>query len=571
MSQAVAIETQPQASSAGSGALREAVVLVSMVVLVITAGFVMRTNLGFGTAFSVVGAICLYWALMLVHVSVRRGCALAALGDTIDRLDAENVELKRFLGARLGPQPRGPMPWPGGPRVPMGQAGPQQMAPSQPATPHPGVAREAATVVAERVPVGPAATPAGTEPGTAARRESEPKGSAPQVMPQGVPKAVEMSRESSLPPPLPMAASPAARPAGMAASDDTPTTPVLVPSAIGIDGDPSHALKASREAEIATMQSLIRELADQINGAAPVANAGAVHGARPAVAPPAEIDPADALREAAEAMRSSLGDMRAARTAADVGGADYARLAKVAAAVEGHRIDLYLDPILGLDDRRARHFEVSVRLRAYDGSELEAGSYEADVAGTGLLARIDAEKLTRSAHIAGQIRERGGSASLFTGVAGESLTDTTFQGSVAAALGPRSGLAERYVMAIAQSEIRGFGPAHWDALAGMAQHGLRFALVDVVDLDLDFEALKLRGFDFVRLDASVFLEGLPAPHGFVPAADLCRHLSTLGFSLIVGRITDETTLAKIHGFGAVLGQGVLFGGPRPVQLPASAA
>jgi cyclic-di-GMP phosphodiesterase TipF (flagellum assembly factor) len=63
----------------------------------------------------------------------------------------------------------------------------------------------------------------------------------------------------------------------------------------------------------------------------------------------------------------------------------------------------------------------------------------------------------------------------------------------------------------------------------------------------------------------VFLQGLPAPHGFVPAADLCRHLSGLGFTLIVSRIAEERELVKVLGFGALLGQGRLFGGPRPIR------
>ena len=51
----------------------------------------------------------------------------------------------------------------------------------------------------------------------------------------------------------------------------------------------------------------------------------------------------------------------------------------------------------------------------------------------------------------------------------------------------------------------------------------------------------------------------------VPAADLCRYLSGLGFTLIVSRIAEERELAKVLGFGALLGQGQLFGGPRPIR------
>ncbi len=69
------------------------------------------------------------------------------------------------------------------------------------------------------------------------------------------------------------------------------------------------------------------------------------------------------------------------------------------------------------------------------------------------------------------------------------------------------------------------------------------------------------GFEFVKLDAEVFLEGLRAPTGRVPAADICRYLSEFGLTLIVGRIEDDWLLARILGFGVLLGQG------HPVRRP----
>ena len=95
--------------------------------------------------------------------------------------------------------------------------------------------------------------------------------------------------------------------------------------------------------------------------------------------------------------------------------------------------------------------------------------------------------------------------------------------------------------------------------------GFRFALEDVTDLDMDFAALKEMGFAFVELDAPVFLDGLPAAAGRVPASDLCRHLADFGLSLIVGRIEDDWLLARILGFGVLFGKGALFGGPRLVK------
>jgi cyclic-di-GMP phosphodiesterase TipF (flagellum assembly factor) len=247
-------------------------------------------------------------------------------------------------------------------------------------------------------------------------------------------------------------------------------------------------------------------------------------------------------------------------------GSAYGRLALIADAVAADRMDLYLDPIMGLDDRRAHHFEVSVRIRSEDGGRLGAADWAPIARGTGLLARIDAAKLVRTAGIAERLASRGSTASLFSNLQGESLADDVFLGTFADVFEKDAALGGRLILSFAQRDVRAFAEAHWDALSTMAEIGLEFALEEVVDLDMDFEALKGLGFRFVKLDAAVFLEGMPGSHGLVPAADLCAHLSSLGLALIIGRIEDERVVARLLGFGVLFGQGTLFGAPRPVKI-----
>jgi cyclic-di-GMP phosphodiesterase, flagellum assembly factor TipF len=148
-------------------------------------------------------------------------------------------------------------------------------------------------------------------------------------------------------------------------------------------------------------------------------------------------------------------------------------------------------------------------------------------------------------------------------VAGESITHDDFV--VAAVEEPAIGGNMSLVLSFAQSEMRTLTPAHTQALAALSTVGFRFALEEVTDLDMDFAALKEMGFAFVELDAPVFLDGLPAATGRVPASDICRHLADFGLTLIVGRIEDDWLLARILGFGVLFGKGALFGAPRLVK------
>jgi cyclic-di-GMP phosphodiesterase TipF (flagellum assembly factor) len=325
--------------------------------------------------------------------------------------------------------------------------------------------------------------------------------------------------------------------------------------------------------DLGTMQGLIEQLAVRLDLQRPAgeppeaAEAPAVrHNTAPPVVPSIQDMAPAGLR--AVHTEAGAGDGPAARDAPDPGGetAPFAHLALIAEAVEASRLDICLDPILGLADRRTRHFELSVRLLTANGASLGEGDYAAAAAGTGLLARIDAAKLSRAVEIIDRLRSRGSPASLFSPVAGESLADENFASAFADILAAEETQPTRLVLTFAQDEARNFTPAHWRTVSEMSAVGLQFALAEVTDLDMDFDALTAHGFTFVKLDASVFLEGLPTPAGRVPAADICRHLSGLGLGLIVGGIIAEKDLARILGFGAILGQGALFGGPRSVEV-----
>jgi cyclic-di-GMP phosphodiesterase TipF (flagellum assembly factor) len=242
------------------------------------------------------------------------------------------------------------------------------------------------------------------------------------------------------------------------------------------------------------------------------------------------------------------------------------QLARVAEAIAAQRIEVLLEPIHALAEGRPRHVEVSMRLITADGAVLDHGEFARTAKGTGLMPRIDAARVTHATRVARRLGDRGRQGSVLVRVDGNSLSDESFVAAAEAA----GHAAKRLVLSLAQSEVRAFASAHLQALKRLAAAGLRFALEEAVDLDMDLAALKAKGVDFVKLDAPQFLEGLPTANGRVPASDICRHLGEHGLTLVVGRIEDEWKLARILGFGVLFGKGALFGEPRIVREKAGA-
>jgi cyclic-di-GMP phosphodiesterase TipF (flagellum assembly factor) len=351
------------------------------------------------------------------------------------------------------------------------------------------------------------------------------------------------------------------------------------------------------EMSVELIQDLIKKLADELNG-------------KPATEPPAKPAPANAtealIGQSVAALQTAARTMKepakapakapAAPPAAEAPEAEPAaapaqrtwwstlhpgknddggpprtgsppslnpHVARIAEAIAAERMEVLLEPIHALAEGRPRHFEVSVRLLTADGATLDQSEFQRVAKGSGLMPQIDAARMIRAARVARRLGERGRQGAVLTTVTGEALTDESFLDVAAVQPGTEGQMG--LVLSFSQGEVRAFTPGHTEVLGTLAAGGFGFALDEVTDLDMDFGSLKAMGFQFVKLDAPVFLDGLPAAGGRIPAADICRYLSDFGLTLVVGRIEDDWLLARILGFGVLFGKGALFGGPRLVK------
>jgi EAL domain-containing protein (putative c-di-GMP-specific phosphodiesterase class I) len=337
------------------------------------------------------------------------------------------------------------------------------------------------------------------------------------------------------------------------------------------------------EINVEVIQELIKKLADELNGP-PARDAETQDASEPDANADAMIGrSAAALDTAARAMRTGTAEARpalappvaargtlpegwpTARNGTEEGGPPPldSQLARIAEAVAAERFEVLIEPIHALSEGRPRHYEVSMRLRTADGEQLEQPDYTRAAQSTELLPHIDAARMLRAVRVARRLAERGRQGSVLSAMAGDSITDNAFLD--AAARETANDGRVRLVLSFAQSDARAFTPAHAEALGAMAGSGFAFALDDVTDLEMDFGRLKALGFEFVKLDAQVFLDGMQAPGGCIPAADICRYLSEFGLTLIIGAIEDDWLLAKVMGFGVLFGKGTLFGGPRLIK------
>ncbi|MEQ8825881.1 MAG: EAL domain-containing protein [Filomicrobium sp.] len=356
-----------------------------------------------------------------------------------------------------------------------------------------------------------------------------------------------------------------------------PASNQLQPMQGTMQGNPPRPVQRSgpREEDVEMIQGLIKKLADEVNTAQEARPATPKAAAE--VAERATAQSVDALNKAAGSMReqehraqsrpSASPPSAGAKKAVSESGrpvAVNARLSSFAEALTMGRVEVLLDPIVDFDAGRARHFEVFLRLRDESGRVLDTSGDLRGLGGTGMLPRLDGARVSHASAVA--MRFEGRESALFSDVTGEALGANSFLDGVAQAYQRRNSFAGQLIMTFSQADVRRFGVPEWSALRDFRSLGFRYCIAGVSDLDMDFEDLRKKGFEFVKLDSEVFLQGLPAANDtFVPASDICKYFAGLRFGVIVGRIENEEDAAKIFGFGVLLGQGTMFGGPKAVK------
>lgn len=393
-------------------------------------------------------------------------------------------------------------------------------------------------------------------------------------------------REPPLPmPPAPVKAPAAAKPAAVTRPEAAPVPPpapaqVRAPAHRLPPAAAEPALDNDAQAAPQNIEGILKRMAAQIRaGSEPTEEAGPATevaageqspaGAIPVSGAP-QGDPRKAISAAVNALKAAADDMRSKVKGPESASNPpiHARLAEVAEAISKDQLDIYLNPIMGLGDGRPRHFEVSILARTADGDGFDPKEFRALTRGSGLMPLLDSSHLRHSSAVAERLAARVKNAAVFSTVEAETLDNRRFFATVDRDQSTGLLQPERLVLSLRQADVRTFVPAHFESLKLLRDMGFRFALQDVTDLDMSFDELAVVGFEFAKLDAEVFLNGMRVGTESLPATEICSHLQANGIKVIIRAISTEDQRAAIAASGVVLGQGELFGAPTPIRRAA---
>jgi cyclic-di-GMP phosphodiesterase TipF (flagellum assembly factor) len=240
----------------------------------------------------------------------------------------------------------------------------------------------------------------------------------------------------------------------------------------------------------------------------------------------------------------------------------------IARAADANRIDLYLQPIVTLPQRKVRYYEALSRLRTEESEIIPAGEFIDYAEAVGLMPKIDNLLLFRCVQVTRRLQLKSRDVGVFCNISGSTLTDAAHFKQLLDFMDANRALANALVFEFTQESYRSFGPMENEGLSALAERGFRFSMDHVTDLRMEPKELADRWFRFLKVPAKLLLNKAATAQSDIHPEDLADLLARHGIDLIAERIESENMVVDLLEYDVRFGQGFLFSAPRPVRAEA---
>lgn len=334
--------------------------------------------------------------------------------------------------------------------------------------------------------------------------------------------------------------------------------------------------------EINELGVLVKQLAVSVAGhddllssgataAAPTNNPDIDQNERPLAAPTAAEPVATALVTAAAVIAATPVPVAVAAEAAAPSRSQQQLLAAVRNAVEENRLDIYLQPMVTLPQRKVRYYEAVTRLRDDKDQIIAADDFIGIAESGGMIGRIDHMVMLRCIQVLRRLMVRNKDVGVFCNVSAATLGNPTNFAQCLDFLEANRALAPSFVLEFKQATFRNLGPIESEHLAALSQRGYRFSIDHVSDLRIEPRELADRGVRFIKVPAALLLDPMQSSTSDIHPSDLSDLLGRFGIDLIAEKIEGERAVVDLLDFDVRFGQGFLFAPPRPLRPEGASA
>lgn len=238
--------------------------------------------------------------------------------------------------------------------------------------------------------------------------------------------------------------------------------------------------------------------------------------------------------------------------------------ATLIAAFEAGQVEVYLQPVVTLPQRKVVAYEVLARLRLEDVS-LDAPQFLPALERHGRTTELDRRMLTRAGTIIRHLTKRGSDTRLTYGLSPLSLFEPGFLKDIARMAGDDQTLAALDI-ALPQTSWRGLDSGQLGLLSALRGR-LGFCLDRPVDLRFDAGDLTAIGVGQVKVPAGLLLRPASALSGLsdIAVEDLAPALARSRIRFVVTDVASEADVPDLIDLNIPFAQGTAFAPARPVR------
>ena len=263
----------------------------------------------------------------------------------------------------------------------------------------------------------------------------------------------------------------------------------------------------------------------------------------------------------------------AAHAGQDVRGRPQGLVEVVKDALMEGRVDLYLQPVMALPQRRTVFYESYSRLRDASGRVIMPAEYLTVAEPGSLVTAIDNLMLFRCVQIIRRLARQDRRVGIFCNISMSSLGDEEFFPQFLDLLRANRDLAPALVFEIGQAGFDTRTAVQARNMGKLADLGFRFSLDKVKNLDLDLQDLQRSDVKFVKIAAQTLLDELTEVEDRLvlrsmpdlAAEDFALLARRYGVDLVAEKVENERQVVDILDLDIQLGQGHLFGEPRAIK------
>ncbi|MGB1077039.1 MAG: EAL domain-containing protein [Bdellovibrionales bacterium] len=230
-------------------------------------------------------------------------------------------------------------------------------------------------------------------------------------------------------------------------------------------------------------------------------------------------------------------------------------------ALDRASVDVFMQPIVTLPQRRAVMMEAFARLRAGNGQSLSAQQYMGIAKAKNLQVRLDNLLLRQGLDALRKDVARGFNRSYMLNIEANTLRDMPFMTDVLSFLRENVSLASKLVFEIRQSDLVDMNKESLSVLKALAKLGCGVSMDQVDDPHLDREFMREVGVRYIKVSGARLREFSATEAGVEIMRRIKASLAEDAVSIIADKIEDERTLCEVLDLEIDYGQGYLFGKP----------